>query len=105
MYDYNFKENEESILKKATGINVMVDGNYYQTNFVLTEKNLLIFYDVNKGNPIWGVGTNPLPELYVLKSIPVDKANYELVDGNCYLVDEDTNINCYDFDLKTFLSK
>ena len=52
MYNYDFKKNDESILKKIMNVNIKINKKYYQTNFVLTEKNLLIFHDINCGNPI-----------------------------------------------------
>ena len=61
MYNYNFKANNEMIIKEATNINIKFNNIYYLTNFILTEKHLLVFYDINKGNPIWGSGTQPLP--------------------------------------------
>lgn len=52
MYNYDFKKTHESILKEVRDVNVKIDKEYFQTVFVLTEKNLLVFYDINRGNPI-----------------------------------------------------
>lgn len=103
MYNYDFKETHESILKEARDVNVKIGNEYLQTIFVLTEKNLLVFYDINKGNPIWGSGTQPLPEFYLLFSIPTNNINYKIMKNNLYILLNNQIINCYNFNLENFL--
>lgn len=103
MYNYNFKTNNETIIKEATNINIKFNNSYYLTNFILTEKNLLVFYDVNKGNPIWGSGTQPLPDFYLLFSIPTNNINYKIMKNNLYILLNNQIINCYNFNLENFL--
>lgn len=103
MYNYNFKTNNETIIKEATNINIKFNNSYYLTNFILTEKNLLVFYDINRGNPIWGAGTYTPPSLDLLFSVPRDNVVYEIIDNNLYLIVGKQKINCYDFDLEEFL--
>ena len=103
MYNYDFKKTHESILKEARDVNVKVDKEYFQTTFVLTEKNLLVFYDINRGNPIWGVGTYIPPSLDLLFSVPRNNVVYEIIDNNLYLIVNNQKNNCYDFDLEEFL--
>lgn len=105
MYDYDFKKNNESIIKELTNVNIKFDNAYYQVNFVLTDKNLLAFYDTNRGNLTWGSGTHPLPELCVLFSIPISNIKYEIEDDNLYLIVDNKKINCYSFDIEEFLNK
>ncbi len=104
MYNYDFKKDNETIINEKVNVNIKVNNNYYKTNFVLTEKNLLIFFDINKGNPIWGVGTAPLPQLYPLFNIPLSKMKKEIKEDNLYIITNDEEINCYDFDLDEFLN-
>lgn len=103
MYNYDFKKTHESIIKEARDVNIKIGKEYLQTNFVLTEKKLLVFYDVNMGNPIWGAGTYTPPSLDLLFSVPRDNVVYEIIDNNLYLIVGKQKINCYDFDLEEFL--
>lgn len=105
MYDYDFKNNEESILKEVKNVNIKMDNNYYLTNFVLTEKNLLVFYDANKGNPIWGSGTYTLPAFYLLFKVALANIEFQIKEGNLYIFVNEKEINCYDFDLEEFLNR
>lgn len=104
MYNYDFKKTHESILKEAIDVNIKIGKEYLQTRFVLTENNLLVFYDLNRGNPIWGAGTYTLPNLYLLFSVPKKNIVYKIEDNNLYLIVNKEKINCYDFDLKKFLT-
>lgn len=103
MYNYDFKKNNESIVKEVVNVNIKINNSYYQTNFILTEKNLLVFYDINKGNPVWGTGTHSLPELYILFSVPINNLKYEIEENNLYIIIDNQKVNCYSFDLETFL--
>ena len=103
MYNYDFLKTHESILKEARDVNIKIGNKYFQTRFVLTEKNLLVFYDINRGNPIWGVGTYIPPELELLFSVLKEKVKYVIEDGNLYIIVDKQKINCYDFDLEGFL--
>ena len=103
MYNYNFKNENESIVKEKVNVNIKINDTYYKTNFVLTEKNLLVFYDINKGNPIWGTAAMPLPELHILFSIPIKNIKYEIREDNMYIILDNQEINCYDFNLEEFL--
>lgn len=105
MYNYDFKKDNESIIKEQTNVNIKTDGAYYQVNFVLTERNLIAFYDINRGNPVWGRGTHTLPELYVLFSIPINNIIYEIEDNDLYLIVDNKKVNCYSFDLENFLNE
>ncbi len=105
MYNYDFKKNQETIITEVPNINIKIDNNYYQVNFVLTERNLLAFHDINNGNPIWGSGTYTVPELYVLFKVPINNIKYEIKENNLYIIIDNKKINCYNFDLKKFLSQ
>lgn len=105
MYNYDFKTNNESIVKESIDINIKIDNDYYQTNFILTEKNLLVFYDINRGNPIWGCGTHAIPELYLLFKMPINDIKYEKKGSSSYILINCKKIKCYNFDLKKFLEK
>lgn len=104
MYIYDFKATDESIIKEVNNVNIKINENYYLSTFVLTEKNLLIFNDVNRGNPTWGAGTYSFPELHLLYSISLDELNYEKIEDNLFISTVNPIINCYDFDLNAFLN-
>ena len=53
MYNYDFKKENESIIKEKVNVNIKFNNTYYKTNFILTEKNLLIFYDITNRNYIY----------------------------------------------------
>ena len=103
MYNYDFKNENESIVKEKVNVNIKINDTYYKTNFVLTEKNLLVFYDITNGDPIWGTATTPLPELHILFSIPINNIKYEIKEDNLYILLNNQEINCYDFNLEEFL--
>ncbi len=102
MYHYNFKENEESLIKEATNVNVKIEKEYYQVNFVLTEKNLLVFYDRNRGSALRGRGVQVLPDYELLFQISLKELTYNVEDQNFILLINNEKVNCYDFNLEEF---
>ena len=103
MYNYDFNLNEEIIINEEKNINIKLNQNYYLTNFILTNKNLLIFYDINRGSMLWGSGTHLLPEFELLLNIPIEKLKYNIYSGNLIITLNSIEINCYDFDIDNFL--
>ncbi len=103
MYHYAFLEKAESLVKEATNRNIKVNQAYYQANFVLTEKNLLIFYDINRGNVLRGRGVQVLPDYELLFQIPLQELTYQIEEGNLLLLINGIKVNCYDFDLEGFV--
>lgn len=104
MYNYNFKENDETFLKEEENITIKIKNNDYQINFVLTEKNLLAFYDINNKEPIWGRGTVPLKELYLFFKISLNDLKYTREEDILYIIYDNEKITCYNFDLENFLN-
>lgn len=103
MYNYNFKGNNESLIKEAVNINIKINKNYYQSNFVLTENNLLIFLDSNQGNALKGRGVQFLPKYDLLFKISLKELKYNIESDNLIISVNDEKINCYDFDIEEFL--
>ena len=77
--------------------------NTFKQDLYYLKKILLLFYDINRGNPIWGAGTYTPPILELLFSVPKEKVEYVIEDGNLYIIVDKQKINCYDFDLEEFL--
>ncbi len=105
MYNYDFKKENESILKEIININTKIGNKYYITNLILTEKNLLIFYDMKNEDYKLGVGINPFPNFYLLFSIPLKDLNYEIKENDTYIKTNNQEINFYDLKLEEFLNK
>lgn len=102
MYNYNFKENNELLIKEEKNVNVKIKKNYYMTNFVLTEKHLLIFYDSNHNNALSSRLVQIMPQFELLLKIELNNIKYETNEDNFILIVNDERINCYDFDVCKF---
>lgn len=105
MYNYNFKENNESLINEETNINIKINQKYYVVNFVLTEKNILIFYDINRNNVLSSRLVQMVPQFELILKIKIDSIKYEMEEDNFILVIDDKRINCYDFDVNKFVDK
>lgn len=102
---YNYKFYNEEIINKAENINIKINNNYYITNFILTDKKLLVFQDINRGKIIWGSGTQNLPNYELLFEIPLSELNYYIKSDNLIIFINNIEVNCYDFDMDEFLKK
>ena len=89
-------------MKEETYLNLKFNKNYFIGSILLTNKNILIFFDTNKDSALKGSGVQVMPEYALLAKIP-------LKELKCTSTDEETIINnnliIYNFNLKEFLKK
>lgn len=98
MYNYNF--GSEKVLKEETNVTLKCDKTYFTGSLLVTNKNLLIFYDANKDSALKGSGVQVMPEYALLAKINLKNIKYEQKDGQVNI----NNIIIYNFDLKNFLN-
>ena len=102
MYNYTFKENDEHVLNEAADVNIR----NMLVNILLTNKNVLVFYDTERDNPMKSGEMQIMPQFEVIFKIDLSNMNYKIED-------EDTIINInnnkifilYNFNLKNFIEK
>ena len=51
-YDYNFNEYNESIKEEFFDMAVDIKNKRHLLNIIITDKNILFFYDANKNHPL-----------------------------------------------------
>lgn len=98
MYDYDFKK--ETVIKEATNVNLKFIDRYFLASILLTDKNILIFFDSNKDNVLKGSGVQIMPEYTLLAKIPLKNLTYQTKDEQITIGD---NLTIYNFDLNNFL--
>ena len=104
MYNYPFKENGEYVLSEydsiqnSFGINLPV-------NVLLTNKNILVFYDSDADNILKSQAVCTMPQYEVLCKLALDNLDYSLKNDNTILNIDDNSFVLYDFNLKDFIEK
>lgn len=98
MYDYDFKK--ETVIKEATNVNLKFIDRYFLASILLTDKNILIFFDSNKDNVLKGSGVQVMPEYVLLTKLPLKDLTYQTKDEQITIGD---NLTIYNFDLNNFL--
>lgn len=98
MYDYDFKK--ETVIKEATNVNLKFIDRYFLASILLTDKNILIFFDSNKDNVLKGSGVQVMPEYVLLTKLPLKDLTYQTKDEQITISD---NLTIYNFDLNNFL--
>ncbi len=82
MYNYDFKENEEYVLMEMEDSIVDINDTTYTLSVVKTNKNILLFNNANKNNPLGGRAVN-LPDDYFLElKIPLNDLDYKVENDN-----------------------
>lgn len=104
MYNYNFNDTNESIISIEKNVNIKIGQNYYFVDFVLTDVNVLIFYDVNCNNILKSRLVQNIPQLELLFKIKIEELKYEINNDNFVLIVDNDKINCYDFDVSKFIN-
>ena len=66
MYNYAFKENDEHVLNEAADVNIKFDKRNMLVNILLTNKNVLVFYDTERDSALKTGGMQVMPEFEIL---------------------------------------
>ncbi len=99
MYNYDF-DNEKVTYEK---VNCVAEINQREifTNILVTDRNLLLFYNPNRGTlNERTMGVILSPEYELLRKINLEDIKYSCEDNNTYI---DNDIVIYDFDLSKVL--
>ncbi len=98
MYDYNFEN--EKVIKEETNLSLKYNNKYFLGSVLLTSKNILIFFDVNKDSALKGSGVQVMPEYTLLAKLPLKGLQYITTNDETIF---NNNLIIYNFNLKNFL--
>lgn len=104
MYNYNFNDSNESIICIEKNVNIKIGQNYYFVDFVLTNVNVLIFYDINCNDILKSRLVQNIPQFELFFKIKIEELKHEINNDNFVLIVDNDKINCYDFDVSKFIN-
>ena len=99
MFNYDFTKNKEKAIYEDRSILLDINNKEYNLAMIITNKNILLFNDANKNNILRGRGIAIQPDYLLELSIPLNKINYVVEEGNTYIKYKETEIIIYNFDL------
>lgn len=85
-------------MKEETNLSLKFNKNYFIGRILLTNKNILIFFDTNKDSALKGSGVQVMPEYALLTKIPLKELKYTANNEETLIND----ITIYNFNLKEF---
>ena len=74
-------------------------------NILLTNKNVLVFYDTERDNPMKSGGMQIMPQFEVLFKIDLSNMNYKIEDEDTIININNNKVTLYNFNLKNFIEK
>ena len=103
MYNYDFKEkNEKTILEKENVI-IEINDNTYNLSVLVTNKNIILFKNINIGKVLNTRGMYMPPEYELEFKIDKENMKLEIEDNNSVIKYLDNEIVIYDLNLKGFI--
>lgn len=105
MYNYTFKENDENVLNEAADVNFKFTNRNMLVNILLTNKNVLVFYDTERDNPMKSGEMQIMPQFEVLFKIDLSNMNYKIEDEDTIININNNKVTLYNFNLKNFIEK
>lgn len=103
MYNYDFSK-EKVIFEKLNTL-VEISGRSYCYNILITNKNILLFVNVNKNNSLISRGVQLPSENELVKTIPLDKLKYKCIEEDTIINVSNDEIIIYNINIDKFLSK
>lgn len=105
MYNYAFKENDEHVLNEAADVNIKFDKKNMLVNILLTNKNVLVFYDTERDSALKTGGMQVMPEFEILFKVGLDNMDYIIKDEDTILNMNGGSVTMYNFNIKDFIEK
>ena len=105
MYNYTFKENNEHVLNEAADVNIKIEKRNMLVNILLTNKNVLVFYDTERDNALKTRGMQVMPEFEVLFKVDLSNMDYTINDEDTILHMNGGSVTMYNFNIKDFIEK
>ena len=102
MYNYDFKD--EKVKFEKLNCFIEVDNKEYMFNLLITNKNILLFNNINKKNVLNGRGAYLPAENELFLKIPIKNLKYKIEDGNTLLIYKNKNIVIYEFDACNYIN-
>lgn len=105
MYNYTFKENNEHVLNEAADVNIKFEKRNMLVNILLTNKNILVFYDTERDSALKTRGMQVMPEFEVLFKVDLSNMDYTINDEDTILHMNGGSVTMYNFNIKDFIEK
>lgn len=83
MYNYDFMD--EATEFEQTDTVIEIDSKLLTCNLLITNKNILLFQDINKNNVLKGRGVCLPQNNELFLKIPLDNLEYKVIDNNTYI--------------------
>ncbi|MDD5835868.1 MAG: hypothetical protein PUD34_01475 [bacterium] len=98
MYEYDF--NKENIVSEYKEITIKCDNTYYLVNILFTDKNILLFYDVNKNNVLKSRNVQVVEKFVLVLKQELNNINYKLQENNTILFVNENEVIIYNFNIE-----
>lgn len=103
MYNYDFLKDNEHAINEKEQVLVSFGSRKLLVNIMLTDKNLLFFFDTEKDSPLKCSRMNVVPQYEVILKLSLDNLDYHVMDNFTEINFNDDIISIYDFNLDEFI--
>jgi len=100
-YDYDFEKNNEIIIGNFHDIPIDINGKRSLVNVVLTNRNLLFFYDTTKDSPLRAPMIYEIANHELICKVSINKAkfNNKPTESDTQIIINEKSIIIYNLDL------
>lgn len=103
MYNYDFLKDKEHAINEKEQVLVSFGNQKLLVNIMLTDKNLLFFYDTEKDSPLKCSKMSVVPQYEVLLKLSLDNLDYHIIDNFTEINFKSDVISIYNFNLDDFI--
>lgn len=103
MYNYDFLKDKEHAINEKEQVLVSFGNKKLLVNIMLTDKNLLFFYDTEKDSPLKCSKMCVVPQYEVLLKLSLDNLDYHIMDNFTEINFKGDVILIYNFNLDDFI--
>lgn len=101
MYNYDFRDE----ITKCELLNslIEIDEKSYYYNLLITNKNILLFDNINKNNTLMASAVSLLPNNLLVLKIPIQNIHYKIEDDSTIIFFDNKTFIIYNFNIKNYI--
>ena len=103
MYNNDFLKDNDHAINEKEQVLVSFGNKKLLVNIMLTDKNLLFFYDTEKDSPLKCSRISVVPQYEVLLKLSLDNLDYHIMDNFTEINFKGDVISIYNFNLDDFI--
>ena len=105
MYSYDFEKEQEKTIYENRNVLIETLDKTYELAIIITNKNILLFNDLNKNHVLNSRGVSIQSEYVLELKLPTNSLIYTIEEGDSYIKSGERELVIYNLDISKYIEE